>query len=80
MARLTMSDRLKLSELYLAERRTFDIACALGVSMTTVYDELKRGYPGELDKNQRPAYDPELAQRVTMKNIRRCGKRRRVGT
>ena len=43
MARLTMSDRLKLSELYLAERRTMDIASTLGVSMTTVYDELKRG-------------------------------------
>lgn len=79
MARLTMSDRLKLSELYLAERRTMDIASTLGVSMTTVYDELKRGYTGELDKNQQPAYDPELAQRVTMKNIRRCGKRRRAG-
>ena len=35
--------------------------------------ELKRGATGKLDHNQRPAYDPVLAQRTYQENIRRRG-------
>ena len=74
-------DRKTIAAMYAAGAVAEEIAQKIGVSRSTVYTELKRGQDGvTLDKNFRPAYDPELAQRVTMKNIRRCGKRRRVGT
>ena len=43
----------------------------------TLYGELKRGDTGELDQNQRPAYDPVLAQKTYQENIRRRGRRRK---
>ena len=34
----------------------------------------------KLDRNQRPAYDPELAQRRFQANLRRRGKPQQAGT
>lgn len=51
-----------------------EIAQKLGVARKTIYEELRRGQDGEtLDHNQRPAYDPELAQRRFQANLRRRG-------
>lgn len=52
-----------------------EIADHLGKSRKTIYAELRRGQDGDrLDHNQRPAYDPELAQRRFQANLRRRGK------
>ena len=54
-----------------------DIARQIGVSATTIYAELKRGQEGvTLDKNFRPAYDPELAQKRVQENLRRRGRKK----
>ena len=64
--------------MYADEKSVAEIAMKLGCSSTTVYDELKRGRTGQLDKNQRRAYDPDLGQRAVQANVRHCGKRRRI--
>ena len=47
------------------------------MSATTIYAELKRGQDGvTLDKNFRPAYDPELAQKRVQENLRRRGRKK----
>ena len=52
-----------------------EIATHLGKARKTIYEELRRGQDGDrLDHNQRPAYDPELAQRRFQANLRRRGK------
>ena len=53
-----------------------EIAQKIGVSRTTVYTELKRGQDGvTLDKNFRPAYDPDLAQKRVQEGLRRRGRK-----
>ena len=71
---VTYQDRQQISARYLNDERVADIAAALGLSLTSVYRELKRGETGSLDRNQRMAYDPTLAQRRTQKNLKRRGK------
>jgi IS30 family transposase len=51
-----------------------DIAAGLGVTTATVYRELKRGETGELDRNQRRAYSPVLAQQRVQESFKRRGK------
>ena len=54
-----------------------EIAQKIGVSRTTVYTEWKRGQDGvTLDKNFRPAYDPELAQKRVQEGLRRRGRKK----
>ena len=80
MARLTMSDRRTLAKMYAEEKSVLEIATKLGCHPQTIYDELKRGNTGKLDKNHRQAYNPDLAQRTVQANIHRCGRRRRAAT
>lgn len=72
---LTKADRQRMAEWYLNGERACDIANWLGVHTATIYNELQRGYTGELDKNQRRAYDPELAQRKLQEGFGRRGRR-----
>lgn len=72
---LTLQDRKDISGQYLRGDRVLDIALALGVHPATIYLELKRGRTDELDKNQRPHYDPIQAQRVIQEGFRRRGHR-----
>lgn len=71
---ITYQDRQRISTHYLNGERVADIAAALGLTLATVYRELKRGETGVLDHNQRMAYDPTLAQRRTQENLKRRGK------
>jgi IS30 family transposase len=52
-----------------------DIAAKIGRSVAAIYEELKRGYTGELDENKRPVYSADLAQQTVQENIRRRGRR-----
>lgn len=72
---LTLQDRKKISKLYLEETRVLDIANKIGCHPATIYEELRRGYTGKLDKNQRREYDPLLAQQKVQEAIRRRGNR-----
>lgn len=73
---LTLQDRKKIAKLYGEEVRVLDIANKIGCHPATIYEELRRGDTGDLDKNQRPEYDPMLAQRRVQEAIRRRGNRR----
>lgn len=70
---LTLRDRRKLAHLYSKGKRIQDIADALDVNPNTIYNEIKRGFTGELDHNQRRGYDPELGQKKAMEGLRRRG-------
>lgn len=74
--RMTMDDRRQIARLYGQEVRVTEIANKVGCHPATVYEELKRGATGRLDKRQRPEYDPELAQRRAQEAIRRRGNRK----
>lgn len=78
MARLKYKDRLRISEMYLSEKSAMEIAVSVGASLNTIYVELQRGDTGNLDKNQRREYSPELAQRRVQENVRRCGGKKQV--
>lgn len=70
---LQFRERKKLEKMYLRGDRIADIADVLGVNANTVYNEIKRGFTGNLDINQRREYSPELAQRKIMDGLRRRG-------
>ena len=58
-----------------------EIATHLGKSRKTIYAELRRGQDGEkLDRNQRPAYDPELAVCLRRPDGTEQGKPQQAGT
>ena len=79
MAILTYSDRQTLAKMYAKEISVLEISKEIGCHPQTIYDELKRGATGELDKAYRPIYDPDLAQRTVQENKRRRGRKRRAG-
>ena len=70
---ITFDNRKKIAALYAKGMSISDISDEVGVALRTLYVELKRGTTGKLDQNQRPAYDPVLAQRTYQENIRRRG-------
>lgn len=71
---ITFSDRKQIAAWYQNGDRPADIAARLGVSVKTIYIELKRGETGELDHNQRQAYSPILAQQTVQANLKRRGR------
>ena len=72
---VTLPDRKVLAKLWAEGESPVEIAVKLGFSPSTIYSELKRGSTGELDQNQRPAYDPTLGQQVYQSNLRNRGRR-----
>lgn len=75
MARLTSKDRKTLARLYRAETPTVTIASKLNCSQTTIYNELLRGFTGEVDEFGRRVYDPAQAQRAVQEATRRQGRK-----
>ena len=77
---LTFTDRKQISAWYQSNDRTADIAERLGMSVKTIYLELKRGEETDesgaiiLDRNQRPAYNPVLTQQRLQANFKRRGR------
>lgn len=70
---LQLSERRKLAHMYRRGDRIADIADALGVNANTIYNEIRRGFTGHLDENQRREYDPDLAQKSIQEGLRRRG-------
>ena len=57
-------DRKAIAALYAAGAKAGQIAKEIGVAPRTIHAELKRGREGDkLDKNFRPSYDADLAQK-----------------
>lgn len=73
---LTLEQRREIERMYAEGERVVDIAARLKRSAAAIYEELKRGYTGELDENKRPVYSADLAQTTAQENIRRRGNRR----
>ena len=74
---IEFDDRKTIASMYANGAIAGEIAQKIGVSRTTVYTELKRGQDGvTLDKNFRPAYDPELAQKRVQEGLRRRGRKK----
>lgn len=77
---LTFADRKQISAWYQSNDRAADIAERLGMSVKTIYLELKRGEETDesgtviLDRNQRAAYNPVLAQQRLQANFKRRGR------
>ena len=64
-------DRKAIAALYAAGAKE------IGVAPRTIYAELKRGREGDkLDKNFRPSYDADLAQKRAQESLRRRGRRK----
>lgn len=72
---MTFDQRREIEKLYSEGARAVDIAAKIGRSVAAVYEELKRGSTGALDRNKRPEYSADLAQTNIQKNIRRRGRR-----
>lgn len=72
---MTFDQRREIEKLYSEGARAVDIAAKIGRSVAAVYEELKRGNTGALDRNKRPEYSADLAQTNIQKNIRRRGRR-----
>ena len=76
----TFADRKLISTWYQANDRAADMAERLGMSVKAIYLELKRGEETDasgaaiLDRNQRPAYNPVLAQQRLQANLKRRGR------
>lgn len=72
---ITFDDRVQIARLWSIGTRPQDIAGTLGVNTATLYRELKRGYPGKDGRNQRPAYNPVVAQRSINGGMKRRGRK-----
>ena len=71
---LTMTDRLRIEKWLKMGMKPREVADKLRVHISTIYRELKRGETGGLDRNQRRAYNPVLAQQRVQENFKRRGK------
>lgn len=60
---LTLNDRVAIEKMYNDGQRVDAIAQSFGRNITTIYHELKKGFTGEMDKNGRPGYSADIAQK-----------------
>ena len=73
---LTMTDREEIYKGWERGDSAMDIAYRLGISLTTVYNELRRGQTEEFNQEtMRWGYDPEKGAQAYMDNIKKRGNR-----
>lgn len=72
------TERAEIAQAWGGYASVAEIAKKMGVARKTIYEELRRGQDGQLDQNQRPVYNPELAQRRFQENLRRRGSKLKV--
>ena len=75
---LTYDERRTIEKLYSAGKSPAEIAEQVKKSVSTIYNELRKGDTGKVDENFRPIYSAALAQQKTMKNYRNRGTSRRL--
>lgn len=71
---ITLEDRRTIERVYCDGLAPVAIAAKIGVSPSSIYREIARGYTGETDKNGRPAYSANTAQADATKSMSRRGR------
>lgn len=71
---ITPGDRRTIERDYLGGAALDKIAAEVGVSVSSIYREIARGYTGDTDKNGRPAYSANVAQTATEEAMSRRGR------
>ena len=71
---ITPEDRRTIEEVYSDGLAPVEIADKIGVSPSSIYRELARGYTGDTDENGRPAYSADVAQADVKQNMSRRGR------
>ena len=69
------ADRQKIEKMWMDGKKVEEIAEAVEVHIATIYKELRRGWDGTLDRNQRQAYSATLAEQNVQANFKRRGRR-----
>ncbi len=62
---MVFEDRKKIEKMYSAGKTVQEIAVEMKRNRATIYNELRKGDTGEMDKNGRPGYSAEVAQKYT---------------
>ena len=76
MRELSRKDRDRISELWGSGHSARDISYDLRFAVETIYAELRRGATGAFyPDTYRPAYDPDIGERVYLENIKKRGNR-----
>mgnify|MGYP001081924429 FL=1 len=75
---IDFEDRKRIARLWSIGTPAQAIAKEIGTDPATISRELRRGYPGKNGRNQRPAYNPVIAQKAVDAGIARRG--RKCGT
>ena len=71
----SVDDRRKIQRLWESGLSATEIAKQMGFSITTAYNELKRGQDGTRLPDQRLKYDADLAQLNVQRSLERRGRR-----
>lgn len=71
---IDLSGRKLIEKLYLSGVRPADIAEEMEMTTATIYRELERGYTGELDKNGKREYNPNVAQEKIQNSMKQRGR------
>ena len=77
---LTFQQRQTIEQMHALDEPPAKIALAVGVSLTTIYRELKKGDTGDRDPINRIIYSAELAERRARENSRRRGRKKKEAT
>ena len=75
---LNWTSRIKLETMLKHGHSKKEIAEELGVHISTVYRELKRGETGGLNGNYCPAYSAEAAEKAVRRSMRNRGRRKQA--
>lgn len=71
----SLEDRRKIQTLWESGLTPKDLAVEMQISLTTAYNELKRGQDGTRLPDQRPRYDADTAQLNYQRSLERRGRR-----
>lgn len=71
----SIEDRRKIQELWNTGAAPKEIADAVGMALSTLYTELRRGFDGTRLPDMRRRYDAELAQRTVQEGFERRGRK-----
>lgn len=74
---ITKADRVLIEKLHSKKATPDVIATSIGVSLSTIYRELPKGYTGARMADGRPVYSAAKAQETVARNVARRGRKRR---
>lgn len=75
---ITEADRALIEKLHSKKATPDVIATSIGVSLSTIYRELPKGYTGTRGADGRQVYSAAKAQETVTRNMARRGRTRRM--